>query len=114
MTKYLDKELVTGVFRNLGTIINKILRRPNPLSPTKPLEQSSFQLNSDESGFLQRPCLRVKRKSDPEAVFVLAKYNYKVYAIIGQTIRLTKIFGVIIYTGADSMFIRLCEIPNAL
>ena len=102
-----------GFVRNLVSILKRILKCPQPLCPTNPDSQPTI-VNQHGIGFLQRPWIRVKHDSNPEAIFVLAKRNYKVYANLGLTVRSTKRFVVILDTGAGSSFITLGSIPQAM
>lgn len=55
-----------GVFRNLGTIIKKILRGTSPLSPTTPQTLYTIAFDNGGVGFLQRPWMRTVRKCEPQ------------------------------------------------
>lgn len=104
------KKLVQGFLRNIG--LKKILRSPNPLHPTN--TDSQHIMNQNWIGFPQRPLIRVKLESHPEAVFVLAKHIDKVYENILLTVRSTKCFVVILDTEAGSSFIWLRAIPQRM
>lgn len=103
-----------AVVSNLGTIIKKILRQPKPLSPTNSPGPTSALLNAFRIGSLQRTLLRVVQESEPQTVFILANCNYKSYRNIGQIVRSTKRFVVILETGARSRFLALREILEAM
>ena len=64
-------------------------------------------------GTLQRPWCTVRRPKQPEAVFALARQNYKVYANIGDTLKCTRRFVAVIDTEAGSRFILLDQLPVA-
>jgi len=109
-----SKKLGRGFVRNIESIVKKILRRPQRLPPTNPHSPDEARINPEGIGFLQRPWRRVKRVTNPEAIFIMAKRNYKVYANIGQTQSMTKRFVTVLDTGAGSSFIRTDELPNRL
>ena len=103
-----SRKTIHGVVGNGLRKINSILQR----------SQTSLTNNEPSStrpkpilGFLQRPWHRVKRHTHPEAIFILARGNYKVYANIGQTLRNTERFVAVLDTGSASSFIRLSELP---
>lgn len=62
-------------------------------------------------GFLQRLWQRIKRDTEPESVFILAKWSYEVYADIGVTSQSTKQFVTVVDTGAASGFIKRKGLP---
>ena len=84
--------------------VKRILANPvrlrNRLQPPKPAVHT-----------LERPWHRVRSDTAPEAVYVLARRNYKVHANIGETVRHTTRFVVVLDTGAASSFINLRDIP---
>lgn len=84
------------------------------LSPTKPICSVLPSSNNDRIGFFNGPWRHIKFETEPEAVFVLAKNNYKVYANIGYTISTTKRFDVVFDTEASSGFIKLHEHLEAM
>ena len=93
------------------------MRRPHKILPTNPhadQEEEQPRTNPPGIGFLRRPWQQVKSHDDPEAVFVLAKRNYKVYANIGLDTRHMTRFMTVLDTGAGSSFIRLGEIPHGM
>lgn len=57
-------------------------------------------------GLLCRVWRRTKRKADPEAILVMARRTYKIYANIRLARRATKPYAVALDTGAASSFIR--------
>lgn len=59
-------------------------------------------------------CVSVRGDTNSEAIFVLAKRNYKLYANIGVTTCSTNRFVAILHTGAGSSFIGLNEIPRTM
>ena len=91
--------------------IKRILTRPrrdnNDVSP-QPEPTNNNDINI---GILARPWQRIKKKTDPETLFVLAKRNYKVHAYLGITARATTQYVVILDTGAGSSFIRHSSLP---
>ena len=86
--------------RQVKRILANPARLQNRLQPPKPAVHT-----------LERPWHRVRSDTAPEAVYVLARRNYKVHANIGETVRHTTRFVVVLDTGAASSFINLRDIP---
>ena len=61
---------------------------------------------------LCRPWQRVRRESFPNAVFVLAKQNYKVRADIGLAFSVRRRYVVVLDTGAGPNFINITELDQ--
>lgn len=57
---------------------------------------------------------RIKSETELKVVFFLAKRNYKVYAKVGQTVRTTKHFVVVLDNGAAYSFKRLHGRPESI
>lgn len=100
--------------KNFGTIVNKILRLPMPLYQTNPLSSVFPSSNNEGIRFIKRPWQSIIFETQPEAFFVLARRDYKLYANIGETVRTMKRFVVVIDTGAGSKFIRIHDLPQAM
>ena len=105
------------------TTINKtvrILTRPHARLSSSPRSNNSTENdlwsnnNTNIIRYLQRPWRRIKKRHRPEAIFILAKRNYKVLANIGVTRRATQRFETILDTGAGSSFIRTNVLPDEL
>lgn len=57
------------------------------------------------------PCRKMRRKENTEAIYVMVRHNYRVYANTGFKRRQTGRFTVILDTGASSSVIRKDFIP---
>lgn len=84
------------------------------LSSNTQSSSSNFTSPLPRSGLRQMPWRRISNPSEPSAVYILAKRNYKLYANIVETSRNTRPFSIIVDTGAGSSFIRLVEVPPPL
>ena len=97
-------------------IVKKILQRPHQIIPTNPLskngEPDSPPNDRTGIGFLQRPWRRIRRNTELEAMYILAKRNYKVYANIWMSIKNMRRFVAILHTSAGSSFIGQDELPQ--
>ena len=110
------------------TSIKKILKRPADL-PTRflesPLQQTKSKNNffrhlrpyanrDPKIGVLQRPWRPRVDMLRPEAVFVMARQNYRVYAYLGPNHKhLTRVLSVL-DTGAGSSYLRKGLLRNSL
>ena len=112
----IPQKIDRGVFRNLKPIGKKIQRRPHPIILTNCLPQNGEPKSPPDEhtgiGFLQRPWRRIHWNTELEAVYILAKRNYKVYANIGMITKNMRRFVAILDAGAGSSFIRQEELPQ--
>lgn len=60
---------------------------------------------------LRRPWRRVTRRTEPEAMFILALQNYKVHAYLGTTTRRAVQYDAVLDTCTVSSFIRADLLP---
>ena len=79
-----SKKLVRGIVEPILGLSKSILQRPKKQSSTSP-HYSFDDDSSPKIGGLQRPWNRIKRRDEPETIFVMAKRNYKIHADIGRT-----------------------------
>ena len=61
---------------------------------------------------MQQPWRRIRKREEPDTVFVMAKRNYKIHADIGITRRATRKFVAVLDTGAGPSFIRRDVLPD--
>lgn len=83
----------------------------NRRETTEMMQQDMDELTA-KLGFLCRTWRRIRRKKHTEAISVMAKMNYKIYANIGFTRRSTQRYVVLLDTGDGSSFIRKEFIPT--
>lgn len=76
--------------------------------------ESNARTSPEGIGFLKLPWQLIKRGTEPEAIFILEKRNFKVYTNTGETSYLTKRFVNILDTRAASSFIKTAELAHRL
>ena len=92
---------------------------PTTLRPTSDAKPSAHSDSHSKHplqplSVLRRPWRRVRRPRWTDCVFVLAKRNYKVHAVIRPTRRQTPLFEAILDTGAGSSLIRKDALPEKI
>ena len=119
-----------GLISSIKTILKRprggrrvVSPEPNPL-PARPrairnvnsTTPSVEGTSTDDStiGVLQRPWRRIRRQKLPDSIFMMARRNYKVNALIGKSIHAMRRFVVVLDTGAGSSFIKKSVLPPSV